>query len=67
MTPNTELELENGITGYWMNASGAYSCSVCLRKNGKVFRIFLGEDEARLCPNCGIALREMLIDALENE
>lgn len=65
--PNTELEPENGITGYWMDASGAYRCSVCLHKNRRVFRMLLGEDEVRVCLNCGIALREMLIDALEDE
>lgn len=65
--PNTELELENGITGYWIPASGAYRCSVCLHKDKKVFRILLGEDEVRVCQSCGIALREMLIDALEDE
>lgn len=65
VTKMEDETIENGITGYWMEASSAYSCSVCLRTNGKVLRVQCDRDEIRVCPNCGEALRELLIDALQ--
>ena len=61
-----DVETNTGITGYWTIADVLHRCSVC-RALGRVFRIECEADEFHVCKPCGIALREMLIDALEDE
>lgn len=63
--PNTERD--EGITGFWIKASRARHCLVCLRKDGKVLLLTFGVDEMLVCAACGVALRELLTDALEDD
>lgn len=54
-----------GIIGYWIPVEAGERCSVCFARE-RVLRLVFGKDTAHVCEPCGIALRELLIDALEN-
>lgn len=57
----SEIEVQaEGITGYWTSDR----CSVCFHPL-RVLRLAFGYDVIRLCEACGTAMRELLIDALE--
>jgi len=59
------LSLTEGVTGYWVGPEG-HRCSVCFSKV-RVLRLAFGYDVILLCVPCAVSMRELLIDALEDE
>lgn len=59
-------QVDEGISGYWINAAAGERCSVCFRKDGQVLRLTFSGNTLRLCPDCGVAMCDLLIDALED-
>jgi len=59
-------QLAEGITGSWLPVLAGEHCSVCFTVN-RVLRLSFGYDTIRVCALCGVALRELLVDALEDE
>lgn len=62
---NSQPTSDSGFTGYWLPAYIKERCSVCFSR-GRVLRLMFNHDQVRVCEPCAIALRELLIDALED-
>lgn len=58
---------DEGFTGYWINAQVKQRCSTCFRNDGRTLRLTFGNDTVCFCDGCATALRELLIDALEDD
>jgi hydrogenase maturation factor HypF (carbamoyltransferase family) len=56
-----------GFEGLWITAGATRTCSACAKNYGKVLQLKFGTETMRACPECAVALRELLIDALEDE
>lgn len=60
------VEGDADLRAYWADSNHVGGCSVCVA-SGRVLRIKFNYQELRVCAECGSALRELLIDALEDE